>query len=1064
MSAQQTNLQKAIAEIGKIHGKGIMKFASELSNLPRIPTSIFELDALLGGGIPMSRVTMFTGEPSGGKGLPLDEVVPTPDGFKKVGDVRVGDTLFTEGGGTTAVSFVSEVHHKPCYRIEFSDGTSIVTDEDHLWQVDRRHPGGRRTEDEVISTGAMFEEGTKVGSDRRNRFRVHFAGAVQYPERDLPVDPYLLGIWLGDGHVGNGRITTPDTEVLDAFRAAGYDVGDDSTPDRGSMSVTIYRFIHDLRSAGVIDDKHVPEPYLTASVGQRLALLQGLMDSDGTVDKGTGKVTFDNTNRNLADAVQEIVRSLGFHASISDRVGKIDGVGHKVCYRVHFSELGRFRPFRLARHLERFRTERTQSRNYRYVEKIVPVESVPTVCFQVEDPSRLFVVGRAYHLTHNTTAALLTAANAQRLDRNTLEPLEWVDGVPYKKEGGEVGDPMNVVFLDSEGTFDPIWAKSLGVNLDTLVYAPAAYQEQAYDIVVAMIRTGEVDLIILDSLAAMAPSTEMAQATEDQNVGVAARINNKGFRKIAGEFNRLVATHPHAPAMVIINQLREKVGVMFGCERGDVVVPFVDGTSATMREIAENKISKEVWGFDERLGITVPAPIVNWFHNGRVDSHDDWVHIKANVPDTKNGVAGLVVTPTHKVMTSRGWVEAREITQDDKLLTHYTAKANDAGSFRDFLVGTLVGDSHIAPSGRQNGYIVLEDVNNEEYVRWKADKLAAGFDFTEVGFTTLQGRETFRARSAPSYELGRIREDLVGQRSFGAVASHFSALSLAVWYMDDGSITTSGRANPKVVISAKRFRNNVYEAEAIRRVLGGLGVDATFNHAHGYIHIPRDSQGRFFNLVARYVPACMQYKLPEAYKGRYEDFALTVTGVKTPVFVPVKSVGKATSRSGWLDKYDIEVAGCHSFLAGNSANGFLTHNSPETTPGGRGQEFFASVKIKVWPVALGKAIKVDNEIVGRTSTFKIEKNKLNGIHGDGQFTVYTRNYGPYKKGETDSYNQVLEWAIRLDLVEKGGAWLTLPNGERFQGKTKTLDYLAEHPDQAQALYEQVAVGVKEFYA
>lgn len=301
-----------------------------------------------------------------------------------------------------------------------------------------------------------------------------------------------------------------------------------------------------------------------------------------------------------------------------------------------------------------------------------------------------------------STIALLTAANAQRIDRNTLEPLEWVDGVPYKKEGGEVGEPMNVVFLDAEGTFDPIWAESLGVNLDTLVYAPAAYQEQAYDIVVAMIRTGEVDLIILDSLAAMAPSTELGAATEDQHVGVSARINNKGFRKIAGEFNRLVATHPHAPAMIMINQLREKVAVMFG--------------------------------------------------------------------------------------------------------------------------------------------------------------------------------------------------------------------------------------------------------------------------------------------------------------------------------------------------------------------------NPETTPGGRGQEFFASLKIKVWPVALGKAIKVDNEIVGRTSTFKIEKNKLNGVHGDGQFTVYTRNYGPYKKGETDSFHQVLEWAVRLDLVEKGGAWLTLPNGERFQGKTKALEYLAENPDQAQDLYQKVAAGVKEFYA
>ena len=151
-----------------------------------------------------------------------------------------------------------------------------------------------------------------------------------------------------------------------------------------------------------------------------------------------------------------------------------------------------------------------------------------------------------------STLSLVVVANAQRTDRVTYLPLQ---------SGGQ---PMRAVWLDLEGTFDPAWARAAGADVESLYVAPASYLEQAYDMVMALIRTGEVDLIVIDSVAAMAPFDETDSSMEDQQIGLAARGMNKGLRKLTAEFNRIVQTHEHAPAVIMINQMRERIGVMFG--------------------------------------------------------------------------------------------------------------------------------------------------------------------------------------------------------------------------------------------------------------------------------------------------------------------------------------------------------------------------------------------------------------------------------------------------------------------------------------------------------------------
>lgn len=163
-----------------------------------------------------------------------------------------------------------------------------------------------------------------------------------------------------------------------------------------------------------------------------------------------------------------------------------------------------------------------------------------------------------------TTLALKAIANAQRTDRETYEPLEEVDGRFYRKSTGEEGTPMQCVYLNVEGSFGKDWAKALGVDLSRLLEINVEYQEQAYDTLASLILTKQVDLIVMDSLAMLTPSVEADSSVEDQQMGVAARNNNKGFRKLASVMNKVESEGGRAPAILIINQIRLKLGVMYG--------------------------------------------------------------------------------------------------------------------------------------------------------------------------------------------------------------------------------------------------------------------------------------------------------------------------------------------------------------------------------------------------------------------------------------------------------------------------------------------------------------------
>ena len=374
--------------------------------------------------------------------LALDTSVATPDGWSTIGGLRVGDVVFDSTGAPTRVMRTTEIlTGERCYRVSFSDGEELVASADHGWTLERLNGHGDRYETVTVTTEQMRE--TCIGSKGRRRYRVELV-PLDLPDTELALDPYLLGLWLGDGASRDSTIAIDsriqgevealikpmlsDIETVWWHSIADTNVGTFRIrrrqyvcPRGHDYSVSGFRvntnglrqcqlcvrlgkagraatpviptMREKLRNIGVLSNKHIPANYLRSSHAQRMALLQGLIDSDGGVDSH-GRAHFTNANVVLFDHVLELLTTLGFRYSVQPAAG--------TARRVWFHP--GMRPVaRLAHKASRQRpyTAWHQSK-HRWVTSVTPVDSVPVRCIGINTDDHLFLAGRGMTRTHNT--------------------------------------------------------------------------------------------------------------------------------------------------------------------------------------------------------------------------------------------------------------------------------------------------------------------------------------------------------------------------------------------------------------------------------------------------------------------------------------------------------------------------------------------------------------------------------------------------------------------------------------------------------------------------------------
>lgn len=452
-----------------------------------------------------------------GKALDIETPIPTLTGWKRMGDLVVGDMVFDEQGHPTRVTAAFEVmYNRPCYEVVFSDGSSLIADAEHEWVsytcVDRSWmkrpkaavytaknfvtPDKLALLDELIAScqegatlsvngavaligghhwsiyqctqemtpvakrplhyhretllaavrGRLAKDLTEQHRDRhrytlvttaqmaatltvdttkRANHAIKVAGALVLPEADLPIAPYFLGAWLGDGCSYNNHITTADPEILREIEKDGYitrllkskqieyAVDDENGKGRNRWQPGM---TGRLRALGLIQNKHIPAIYLRASESQRRALLAGLLDTDGTVNR-CGAVEFTTTSPQLAQDVHELICSLGFRPSLRQGIARLKGKDCGPKWTIAFTTNEQV--FRLERKIaalyERLRNYCADRNLYRYVTDVREVPCRPVRCIQVDAPSHLYLAGRSLIPTHNSLAYLIPVVRSGKI-------------------------------------------------------------------------------------------------------------------------------------------------------------------------------------------------------------------------------------------------------------------------------------------------------------------------------------------------------------------------------------------------------------------------------------------------------------------------------------------------------------------------------------------------------------------------------------------------------------------------------------------------------------------------
>ena len=347
-----------------------------------------------------------------GKALAVTTPIPTPEGFKTMGELQIGDKVFDERGEICNVVAVSEIFwNHDCYKLTFSDGAEIVADSEHLWQV-QESEYGKEIGERVINTEEISRN-FKIGD--RNRYAIPVAKALNLPEKVLPIDGYSLGAWLGDGTADSARITLHENDIEIARQYLAHSRHD--TP----LEPAVKSFHTRLHELNLLKNKHIPKIYLRASYAQRLELLRGILDTDGTISR-LGYCEITQKSKTLAEDIFELLQTLGLKPTF--KIKKSICTNSPTCaestnYRITFLAYDDTPVFRLQRKLARQKSRagcRITETERRRIVNVEKVASVPTKCIAVNSPNHLYLAGRNFIPTHNSTILLAVIGRFAQLD------------------------------------------------------------------------------------------------------------------------------------------------------------------------------------------------------------------------------------------------------------------------------------------------------------------------------------------------------------------------------------------------------------------------------------------------------------------------------------------------------------------------------------------------------------------------------------------------------------------------------------------------------------------------
>lgn len=368
--------------------------------------------------------------PRVGKNLSNSTPILTKSGWKTHGELQVGDYVLNNKGRFVKVLATSPEYPCNC-RVTFANGEQIECHENHEWVVYDRH-AYKNDSLKTLETKVMMGKTRDAYGNRQSKNHFRYSTPIIEPiigeYKDLPVEPYTLGAFLGDGTRSQNCITIDkrDTIIADAI-AKYYPISNLYIHKiYGTYRYSFQNLRKDLQKIGMgfsrkgwENVKHIPDVYFTASLEQRLQLLAGLLDTDGTLSKKEHRYHYSTTDVELKDDFIKLVSTFGWRCSVSSYDPKLSTSriqGKKICYAIGFNPTFEI-PCRLVRkQLKEFsKQRRTTITN---IEKLDNYEMGK--CIQVE--GGVYLAGRTLIPTHNSTLGLffLTFMAGLHPDRSIL--------------------------------------------------------------------------------------------------------------------------------------------------------------------------------------------------------------------------------------------------------------------------------------------------------------------------------------------------------------------------------------------------------------------------------------------------------------------------------------------------------------------------------------------------------------------------------------------------------------------------------------------------------------------
>lgn len=651
---------------------------------------------------------------------------------------------------------------------------------------------------------------------------------------------------------------------------------------------------------------------------------------------------------------------------------------------------------------------------------LVPIERIPTGALSLDLalggglPRGRIVEAYGPESSGKTTVALHALAEAQKLG-------------------------LTCAFIDAEHALDPVYAQAIGVRFDeTMLFAQPDSGEQALEIALELTQSGEVGFIVIDSVAALTPQAEINGDIGDSHVGLQARLMSQALRMLTGPAQK------NGTTIFFINQLREKIGVMFGCFHYDARVVLADGTTEKIGKIVNQRMDVEVLSYDENLGI-VPRKIVDWHDNGVAEQFLAFEICSG----AKQGLSKFSCTENHMIFTPNGEVPAGTLKPGDLVSVRVTQPVYNDEQWQ-VLYGAMLGDGSLRATSVNKATVRFKHGKNQsDYQNWLRgfflNRNGSGF----VGYPT--GEEEFSVEPTTTLyqwfnKFGAMKRSGPSVRNIPPeLIELLDVKAVAIWYMDDGNLSGSFQkwGNGKITISVKSVTQSSVEYLVDRLSALGLG-QATYDKKYGRLTWSGQNSKKFQSVVAPYINESMQYKLAPAFRGVPSGWhrEVNIESEDILTFGEIKNV-YVKPKDASTHKFDITVEGNHNYFVDN----ILVHNSPETTPGGRALKFYASVRLDV---RRKDQIKDGAEVTGNLTVVKVVKNKTAPPFRTAEFDI-VYGHGISREG------CIVDLAEKYGLLKKKGAWYADVESDTNigQGREKAKMFLEENPEYTENLYYKI---------